>query len=118
MQCQELELAAYDFREMGFERFSDPRMQFPSRPAQQRTVSGILHERMLEHVLSSGWHSALIGETGIDELLERLLKPFFSEFADCCCQLERKFAADRSTNLGNSFDRWAEPVEACHQRGL
>ena len=47
---EEFGLALGDVRELGFECFENAGMQRPARLAQQHGVSGVLHERVLEHV--------------------------------------------------------------------
>jgi hypothetical protein len=73
---------------------------------------------VLEQVLRGGRRATLKDQAGIDEPLERVLEPFFSEFRDRNCQFVGEFAADRGADLGNSLCRRAEPVEPRHQRRL
>jgi hypothetical protein len=85
---------------MGCERFGDPGMQLPSRPAQQGAVGRILDQGVLEQVRGLRRHSALKDQAGIDEALERLLEPLCGELADRRCQLIGEFTADRGADLG------------------
>ena len=115
MLREQLRLAVHQLRIMGCERFGDPGMQLPSRPAQQGAVGRILDQGMLEKVHGLRRCSALKDQAGIDEALERVLEPLVSEFTNRSCQFVGEFAADRRADLGDPFCCRAEPVEPRHQ---
>ena len=82
MLCEELGLSVDQLGGEVFEGGGNPGVELPPRTPQQSAVRGLLDKRVLKQVLRSGRRTALKDQAGVDEALERVLEPFFSEFTD------------------------------------
>src|ERR1700720_3054866 len=63
-------LGAYDFRKMALICCCDTSMQRASGLAQQRAVSGILHQRMLKEIRRLRSHSLTEQQTRLDDTIQ------------------------------------------------
>ena len=68
---QQLGLALGDLGELAFECFGDASMKRPSRLAQQRAVSRVLHQGVLEQVGRVRRYTLPEQQTGVNETVER-----------------------------------------------
>jgi hypothetical protein len=74
MPREKFGLVLHYLGEMGFERFSDTRVQLLPRAPQQGAVCGVLDKRVLEKINGIGEYSALEHQACIDEPTERILQ--------------------------------------------
>ena len=68
MLCHELRLCRDDLRELEFERGGDMRVKLLASAAEQRTVSGILYQRVFEGVYRVRRCSTLEDQLGTNQL--------------------------------------------------
>jgi hypothetical protein len=111
-------LALRGFREFALDGFGDAGMQCASRLAQQRPVSRVLHEGMLEQIGRVRGHAPSEQQTGRDETVQRRSQLRLRLARHRGEQGMRKLAADYCRDLCQLLGRAAEPVEPRHERGM
>ena len=70
MPSQQLRLVLGDLRELTFEGLGDSSMKRASRLAQQRAVSGVLYQCVLEQVSCMWRHALPVQQTSLNETIE------------------------------------------------
>src|SRR5207248_3909388 len=112
---QQLGLVLGDLRELTFEGFGDSGMKRPSRLAQQRAVSRISYQYMLEKVCRIWRVTPPEQQTSPNETVKRRLQLRLRLAHDRSQQGVRELASDRRPDLRQLL-AGAEPVEPRHQR--
>ena len=118
VMCNHLRLRFDRTGEVVLKRFGNPAVELSSRLTQQRPVSRILHESMLEQIGRLRGHSASEKQTGRDETVQRRSQLRLRLTRHRGEQGMRKLAADCRRDLRQLFGRAAKPVEPRHQRGI
>ena len=101
MLRQQLWLCSREVGELIFQSGRYPRMNLLAPTAQQCAVGGVLHEGMLEGVLSIGRHPAPEDQFGAHKLLQRIIKAVLRHLSDGTDQLVRERASKRRADLSD-----------------
>src|SRR4029077_17160245 len=96
MMRQDLRLVVDDLRELVFKDLADTRVQLLTLTAQHRAVSGVLHQRVLEHERGVERRAAGEDEAGRGQLVERLAQLLAGAAGDRGQELVRELATDGS----------------------
>src|SRR5258707_8493020 len=112
---QQLGLLLGNLRELTFEGFGDSGMKRTSRLAQQRAVSRIPYQCMLERVGHVRRATMSEQQTSPNETVKRRLQLRLRHAHDCSEQGVGELASDRRPDLRQLLGG-AEPVEPRHQR--
>src|SRR5215468_5575404 len=115
---QQLGLVLGDLRELTFEGFGDSGMKRPPRLAQQRAVSRIPYQYMLEKVGRVRRATLPAQQTSPNETVKRRSQLRLRLAHDRSQQRMGELASDRRPDLCQLLGRAAEPVEPRHERGM